>query len=99
MILSLPKFIICVLNIFMIHMSSLVAQMVTSLLAMWETQVWYLGGEDPLEKGMATHCSFLPGKSQGQRSLVGPHPWGHKESDKTEQLTHSLTHDIYTNSI
>ena len=22
---------------------------------------------------------FLPGKSQGQRSLVGDSPWGHKE--------------------
>ena len=31
---------------------------------------------------------FLPGKSHGQRSLVGYRPWGHKESDTTEQLTH-----------
>ena len=29
---------------------------------------------------------LLPGKSYGQRSLVGYHPWGHKESDTTEQL-------------
>ena len=29
---------------------------------------------------------FLPGKSQGQRRLVGYSPWGHKESDTTEQL-------------
>ena len=27
---------------------------------------------------------FLPGKSQGQRSLVGYSPWGCKESDTTE---------------
>ena len=27
---------------------------------------------------------FLPGESQGQRSLVGYSPWGHKESDVTE---------------
>ena len=27
---------------------------------------------------------FLPGESHGQRSLVGHHPWGHKESDTTE---------------
>ena len=27
---------------------------------------------------------------QGQRSLVGYSPWGHKESDMTEQLTFSL---------
>jgi len=29
---------------------------------------------------------FLPGKSQGQRSLVGYSPWGHKESDMTEHV-------------
>ena len=29
---------------------------------------------------------FLPGKSHGQRSLVGYSPWGHKESDMTEKL-------------
>ena len=38
---------------------SLVAQMLTSLLAMWETWVQSLGQEDPLEKGMATHSSIL----------------------------------------
>ena len=27
---------------------------------------------------------FLPGKSHGQRSLVGYSPWGHKELDTTE---------------
>ena len=27
---------------------------------------------------------FLPGESHGQRSLVGYTPWGHKESDPTE---------------
>ena len=27
---------------------------------------------------------LLPGKSYGQRSLVGYHPWGHKESDTIE---------------
>ena len=29
---------------------------------------------------------LLPGKSHGQRSLVGCSPWGHKESDTTERL-------------
>ena len=32
---------------------------------------------------------LLPGKSHGQRSLIGYSPWGHKESDTTERL-HSL---------
>ena len=29
---------------------------------------------------------LLPGKSRGQRSLVGGSPWGHEESDMTERL-------------
>ena len=29
---------------------------------------------------------LLPGKSHGQRSLVGCSPWGREESDTTEQL-------------
>ena len=33
--------------------------MVTDLSAMRETRVQSLGWEDPLEKGMATHSSFL----------------------------------------
>ena len=36
-----------------------------------ETLVQSLGGEDPLEEGMATHSSVLPGESHGQGSLVG----------------------------
>ena len=30
---------------------------------------------------------LLPGKFHGQRSLTGFSPWGHKESDTTEQLS------------
>ena len=30
---------------------------------------------------------FLPGKSHGQRSLVGYSPWDHIKADTTEQLT------------
>ena len=36
---------------------------------------------------MATHSSFLPGDSHGQKSMVAFSPWGHKESNMTEQLT------------
>ena len=32
---------------------------------------------------------FLPGESHGQRSLVGYSPWGRKDWDMTEQLTHT----------
>ena len=39
--------------------ASLVAQLVKNPPAMWETWVRFLGWEDPLEKGMATHSSIL----------------------------------------
>ena len=39
--------------------ASLVAQMVKSPPAVWETWVQSLGWEAPLEKGMATHSSIL----------------------------------------
>ena len=39
--------------------ASLVAQVVKYLPAMQETQVQFLGQEDPLQKGMATHSSIL----------------------------------------
>ena len=35
---------------------------------------------------MATHSSILAWRIQGQRSLVGYIPWGHKELDPTEPL-------------
>ena len=34
---------------------------------------------------------FLPGGSQGQRSLVGYSPWGRKEVGTTEVTYHTLT--------
>ena len=34
---------------------------------------------------------FLPGEFHGQRSLMGCSPWGHKESDTTERLTHNAS--------
>ena len=68
--------------------ASLVAQMVKNLSAMQETQAQSLGLEDPLEQ-LPTPV-LLPGEFHGLRSLVGYSPWGHKESDMTEQLTLSL---------
>ena len=35
------------------------AQLVKNSPALHETWVWFLGGEDPLEKGKATHSSIL----------------------------------------
>ena len=56
--------------------ASLVAQRWKHLPAMRETWVWSLGGEDPLEKEMATHSTILAGESLGWRSLVGYSPQG-----------------------
>ena len=63
---------------------------------MWETWVQALGWEDPLEKETAPHSSiptpvFRPGEFHGQRSKAGYSPWGHKELDTTERLSHSLS--------
>ena len=44
--------------------------------------------------GNATSPVFLPGKSYGQRNLVGYSSWGHKKLGMTEQLSmhaHLLT--------
>ena len=41
-------------------------------------------------RGWQSTPVFLPGESHGQRGLVGYSPGGHKESDTTEQLTHTL---------
>ena len=35
---------------------------------------------------------LLPGESHGQRCLAAYNPWGLKESDTTERLTHTHTH-------
>ena len=63
----------------------LVAQLVKNPPTMQETWVRSLGGEDPLEKGKASHSVFWPGERHGLYS-----PWGRKESDTTKQLSLSL---------
>ena len=51
---------------------------------------WWLGflGHCRVQRRRQWHPTPvpLPGKSHGQRSLVGCSPWGHEESDTTEQL-------------
>ena len=53
---------------------------------MKELRVRSLNQEDPLEEKWQPTPVFLPGKSQGQRSIVGSSPWGHKASDMTEYI-------------
>ena len=57
--------------------------MVKCLLAMRETWVQSLGGEDPLEKEMATHSSILAWKiprteEPGRLQSVGSQRFGHE---------------------
>ena len=50
---------------------SQVAHMVKNLPTMQETQVWALGWEDPLEKGMATHLNILARRIPWTEELEG----------------------------
>ena len=64
-------------------LSTLISQLVNHLPAMQETWVRFLGGEDPLEKEMATHSSILawriPWTEEPGRLLS----MGSQESDTT----------------
>ena len=74
--------------------ASLVAQTVKNPPAKQEMKVGFLGGKDPLEKGMATHSSILAWRIPQTEDPGGRRPWGCKESDMTEWLTrlvHTLT--------
>ena len=57
-----------------------------NLPAMQETWVRFLGQEDPLEKGMATHSSILAWKIPWAEEPARLQSWGRKESDMTERL-------------
>ena len=70
----------------------LVAQTVKSLPTVQETQVWFLGWEDPLEKEVATHSSILvwkilwteePGRLQSMGSQRIRHDWATKHSTES----------------
>ena len=64
--------------------------MVKNLPAMRETQVRSLGQEDPLEKEMATHSSFLAWEIPWTEEPSGLQSMGSQKSDTTQQLTLSL---------
>ena len=73
---------------------SVVAQMVKNLPAIWETCVWSLTREDPLEKEMVTHSSIPAWKipwtdAPGGLESMGSQRAGHN-SHFQEQLTLSL---------
>ena len=58
-VLEIKKLHYCTLYCAVWYWASLVAQLVKNPPAMRETWVRFLGWEDPLEKGKATHSSIL----------------------------------------
>ena len=71
-------FVVKVMSLLFNRWASLVAQTVKCLPAMRETQVRFLGWEDPLEKEMAVHSSILawriPGTGEpGRLPSMGSH--------------------------
>ena len=67
----------------------LVARMAWNLPVMRETQVRFLGQEDPVEKGMTTHSGILSWRSPWTEE-PGLQPIGSQRVDAAEQLTLSL---------
>ena len=60
---------------------------VKNLLPMQETQETWVNpwvGKIPWRREWPSTPVFLPGKSHGQRSLLGYSPWSCKESDRTK---------------
>ena len=55
---------------------------------MQEMWVWSRGGEDPLEKGMATHCSILAGRI----------PWTEEPGGLQPMQSQRVRHDWATNA-
>ena len=65
------------------HGASLVAQSVKNLPAMQETQVPFLGWEDPLEKEMVTHSSILAWRIPWTEDTGRLQTMESQESDRT----------------
>ena len=65
-------------------MLPLVAQIVKSLPAMWETPVRSLGQGDPLEEGMATHSSTLTWRI----------PWSEEPGGLQSMGSQGVEHDL-----
>ena len=65
------------------------AQLVKNLPTMWETWISFLGWEDPMEKGKATHSSILVWGIYGMHS-----PWGPTEMGRKDPLSLSFQTQI-----
>ena len=71
---------------FLVLWASLVAQLVKNLPAMWETWARFLGWEDILEKGEATHSSILAWRSPWTIQSMGSQRVGHNSATFTSIL-------------
>ena len=69
-------------------LNSLVAQIVKNLPAVKETWAWFLGWEDPLGKGMATHSSILAWRI----------PWTDKPGELQYMWSQKVEHNWETNT-
>ena len=70
------------------------AQIAKNLLAMRETQVQSLSGEDPLENEIATHSNILARETPWTEEPALYSPWGCKEN--RQQDTHFC---LFKNSV
>ena len=78
--------------------ASLVAQLVKNPPSMWETWVRSLGGEDPLEKGMANHSSIVAWRipwtvEPGRLQSMGSQRAGNR--NENYHLHHHQKYDIW----
>ena len=67
------------------------AQTVKNLPAMQETQLQFLGQEEPLEKGMVTLQYSRLENSMDRGAWQAIQSMGHKELDKTEDIYTHIT--------
>ena len=72
--------------------ASLITQSVENLLVMQETQVRFLGREDPLEKKMATHSRIFAWRIPWTKEPSRLQSMGSQESDTTQQLNQPQFH-------
>ena len=73
--------------------------MVKNLPAMQETQVWSLGWEDPLEKGMATHSSILVWRIPWTEEPHGLHGVAKSWTQLSELIYNVLVSDVQQNDL
>ena len=72
------------------HKDFPVAQMVRNLPTIQETRVRSWVGKILWRREWQATPVFLSGESHGEKSLLGYSPWGYKELDMTERLTHII---------